>query len=438
MRIRIPEKFEAPLWNRSRFLILCGGSGGGKSEFAARKIIYRCVLEGDHRFVIIRKYKVTTVDSVISVFEEILQEAGIKYNYNKTLRRITFYNARGEKNILIFTGLDDPEKMKSFKGMTGVWMEELSEFTEKDFKEVNRRLRGKTKHYKQIIGSLNPDESTAKWVKIRFFDNTDPVAYTHHSTVFDNPFLLEEDPEYVKELEKEKDSTLRKIYLEGIWAQPEGLIFPRFQIIQPKDIPATWETLYGLDFGFTNPNALLEIKVGKVEAKPGHIYNIGEKREERKVFYFRELIYQTRQTEGQLIDNMNAVIPDKSCLIVADSEAPDRIESINLAGFNCVGCPKPKNSVVDGIRFLKQVWGDIYSVPSNQNLHKERSGYKWPEDKEGNETDEKKPIAAFGNHLLDGGRYAMSYRFKKEYITGEQVVKYYKRRHNPALNFGRR
>lgn len=413
MRIQIPEKFEAPLWNRSRFLILCGGSGGGKSEFAARKIIYRCLTEGDHKFVIIRKYKVTTIDSVVSVFEEILQEEGIRYNYNKTLRRITFYNARGEKNILIFTGLDDPEKMKSFKGMTSAWMEELSEFTEKDFKEVNRRLRGKTKHYKQIIGSLNPDESEAKWVKIRFFDNKDPVAYTHHSTVFDNPFLLEEDPEYVRELEKEKDSTLRKIYLDGLWAEPAGLIFPRFQIIKPEDIPATWETLYGLDFGFTAPNALIEIKVGKVE--------------EKKVFYFRELIYQTRQTEGQLIDNMNAVIPDKSCLIVADNEDPSRIEAISLAGFNCVPCFKPKKSVVDGCRFLNQVWTDIYSIPANQNLHKERSGYKWPEDKEGKETDEKKPIAAFGNHLLDAGRYAMFYRFRKEYITGKQVFKSYKR-----------
>jgi len=425
LRIQIPEKFEAPLWNQSRFLILCGGSGGGKSEFTARKIIYRCLTEGNHVFLILRKYGVTLIDSVIPVFLEVLDDEKIKYRYNKTLRRIFFSNGRGEENILIFKGTDDPEKLKSFKPPpTGAWLEELSEFNERDLEEVDRRLRGGTKYYKQIIGSLNPDETEARWVKTKFFDNKDPDAETHHSTVYDNPFLMEEDPEYATRLEKIKDKTLRKIYQLGIWAEPKGLIFPKFQIIQPEKIPATWETLYGLDFGFTNPNALLEIKVGKVE--------------EKKVFYFRELIYQTRQTEGMLIDNMNAVVPDKSCLIVADNEAPDRIEAINLAGFNCVKCIKGPNSEVDHIRFLIQLWDDIYSVPANQHLHKERSGYKWPDDKAGEATDKKKPIGAFGDHLIAAARYAMSYRFKKEYITGKQVVKYYKRRHNPALNMGRR
>lgn len=366
--------------------------------------------------MILRKTGKTLPFSVIPLFLKIFNSEKIKYSYNKTLRIIYFKNSRGEKNQLIFNGIDDPEKLKSFEPPpTLTWFEELSEFDERDFDEVDRRLRGKTKYYKQTIGTLNPDEAEAKWVKRRFFDSEDPDAYTHHSTVYDNPFQMEDDPEYEKRLRAISDDTMRKIYLEGVWAEPKGLVFPKFKLIDPKDIPEIWETLYGLDFGFTAPNALVEIKVGKIE--------------EKKVFYLRQLIYQTRQTEGELIDNMKAVIPAhaRSRMIVADSEAPDRIEAINLAGFNCIGCPKPKGSIVDGIKFLRHVWDDIYSIPSNQDLHKERSGYKWPEDKEGKETDEKKPIAAFGDHLLDGVRYAMFYRFRKEYITGKQKVKLYKR-----------
>jgi tRNA-specific 2-thiouridylase len=45
-------------------------------------------------------------------------------------------------NQIIFSGLDDVEKLKSIYNITSVWIEEASECLEEDFRELNRRLRG--------------------------------------------------------------------------------------------------------------------------------------------------------------------------------------------------------------------------------------------------------------------------------------------------------
>ena len=60
---------------------------------------------------------------------------------------IKYYNG----NRLYFAGVDDPEKLKSIEGITSMWIEEATELSLNDFNEIDRRLRGKTKNYKQVI-----------------------------------------------------------------------------------------------------------------------------------------------------------------------------------------------------------------------------------------------------------------------------------------------
>jgi phage terminase large subunit len=60
------------------------------------------------------------------------------------------------ENSLIPFGLDDVEKLKSITGITGTWGEEPTEIEEDEFKQVDLRMRGETKNYKQHIFSYNP------------------------------------------------------------------------------------------------------------------------------------------------------------------------------------------------------------------------------------------------------------------------------------------
>jgi len=134
--------------------------------------------------------------------------------------RITFESSGSE---IIFAGLDDVEKLKSISGITGIWIEEASELQESDFNQLDIRLRGVTKYYKQIILSFNPI-SVTHWLKKRFFDHESEKAHTHQSTYLDNRFLPVEDRETLEGF-KDTDEYYYAVYCLGNWGITGKTVF---------------------------------------------------------------------------------------------------------------------------------------------------------------------------------------------------------------------
>lgn len=152
-----------PLYkDTSRYLVLYGGAGSGKSVFAAQKILVRMLTEQPHRFLVARKVARTLRFSVFSLFQDMIAQWELTplFKVNKSDMTITCING----NQILFAGLDDPEKLKSIAGITGIWIEEASELEQKDFQQLDLRLRGPTKYYKQIILTFNPI-SALHWLK---------------------------------------------------------------------------------------------------------------------------------------------------------------------------------------------------------------------------------------------------------------------------------
>jgi len=381
-KIQIADHFLPLLNNQHRFLILCGGYGSGKSEFAGRKIYYRCETEGNHKFLILRKVRGMLRESCIDVMLSILEENEVSYDYNKTDRKITFYNHNLQNNEILFEGLDDPKKIKSIKGVTSAWLEELTEFTKDDFRQIDLRIRGHSKYYKQIICSFNPEEAKAPWIKIMFFDKVVENAKIDISTVDDNPFI---DDEYIKQLDNIDDEVYRDIYRYGKWAIAKGLIYNNWvRCPYPAKVD---EQIWGLDFGFNNPSALIRIGI------------------KDKEYYVQEMLYRSNLTNQELIQQLKNIISNKREYIYADCAEPDRIKEIHQAGFNVF--PSNKN-ITEGIDFLKRY--KLLIEPNSHNLIDEIGGYKWKEDKFGNTVDE--PVK-FKDHLMDAMRYAIySYQNK--------------------------
>jgi len=87
------------------------------------------------------------------------------FKINKSEMTMTCFNG----SVLLFKGIDDPEKIKSIDGITSIWIEEASELTLEDFTQLDLRLRGITEVAKQIILSFNP-VSAEHWLKKRFFE----------------------------------------------------------------------------------------------------------------------------------------------------------------------------------------------------------------------------------------------------------------------------
>lgn len=204
-----------PLINdTSRFLPIYGGAGSGKSVFASFKIIKRTLSERPHKFLCLRKVAATVKDSIFAELQAQIaeHEAEGEFIINKTEH--SFLHAPTGNQILC-KGLDDPAKIKSIKGITGMWLEEATEFDELDLDQLDLRIRGEKDNYVQYIMTFNPIEET-HWLKKRFFDKIDPNATTCHSTYKDNYFLTDQDRARLESL-KERNQLYYDVYCLGKW-----------------------------------------------------------------------------------------------------------------------------------------------------------------------------------------------------------------------------
>lgn len=241
---------------KGRFLILYGGSGSGKSYFCADKIIIRMMKEDKHNILCVRDTQVSVSKSQFPLIEGEIKRWGLashfKINRSAGKESITFIP---NGNKVIFSGLDDVEKLKSIYDITSIWIEEANEVLPEKFRELNRRLRGyagKNKDgsvkYMQVILSFNP-VSELNWLKQRFFDDEkdtlivygseqsknlkeDPNKYGTfiiHSTYQDNKFI---DEAYAKEMEelKKYDEDEYNVYALGLWGIPGGTYFDKVNV----------------------------------------------------------------------------------------------------------------------------------------------------------------------------------------------------------------
>ncbi len=210
---RTNEKFLPLFLDKHRYLVLKGGGGSGKSIFAGQKILERVTSEPGHRWLVCRKVGRTIREScwqqLIGQIRNDYPDSG--YSINKSDMSITF----GNGSVILFSGLDDVEKLKSIYNITGIWIEEASEVTEADFNQLDIRLRGATRYYKQIIITFNPI-SIMHWLKKRFWDRVEERATVHESTYKDNRFL---DAEAIRVLEafRDIDEYYYMVYCLGMW-----------------------------------------------------------------------------------------------------------------------------------------------------------------------------------------------------------------------------
>jgi len=393
--MKISEIFyKKAFYNKSRFLILYGAAGSGKSYFAAQKILTRILSEVPHNILVVRKVAATLRHSVFALFKKLINEESLDsfFKINESNLEITALNG----NKIIFKGLDDPEKIKSITGITSIWVEEATELREEDLEQLNLRLRGETKHYKQIIITFNP-VSAHHWLKKRFFDKKKDNVYFLKTIYKDNPFI---DEEYKKQLESLaiENPHYYKIYALGEWGNLEGLIYPAYDEIE--EMPQFFEDEFiGLDFGFNHAYALIHVKI------------------EKRDLYVDELIYERETTNAKVIEKVNRKYPFvKNIQIYADSARSDLISEWRENGFNVLNANK---SVFDGIMAVKSF--NLKITSRSSNVLKELSSYAWKRNKDGVYLDEPVKI---NDDAMDAIRYALTPYIKKSGKTKSIKVKY--------------
>jgi phage terminase large subunit len=200
--------------NQSRFLVLYGGAMSGKSIFSAFKIILRTLSEKGHKFLCLRKIGNTVKDSIYAELIDAISVMDKDHEFVINKSDYSFLH-KPTGNQILCKGLDEPKKIKSIKGITGMWLEEASDFEEEDLDQLDIRIRGEKVNYIQYIISFNPIDEN-HWLKKRFFDKKDINATVCHSTYMDNLYLTEEDKSRLEVL-KERNQLYYDVYCLGKW-----------------------------------------------------------------------------------------------------------------------------------------------------------------------------------------------------------------------------
>ncbi len=356
------------------------------------------------RILVIRKVATTIRESTWKQLQEIISSFGMSkyFTKNKTEKSFTC-NVTGSE--IIHAGLDDVEKLKSIHEISMIWIEEATELEMKDFLQLNIRLRGKLAPggYHQIILSFNPIDPS-HWLRKYFF--TEPAEKTlkqttiSHSTFSDNISMEKEQrKEYAENLEalKDIDEAHYSIYTKGEWTEIKELIFTNFKVIQSTQYPAHFdEVIYGIDFGFNNPTAIVQVCI-----KDGSIY-------------LNEILYKTHLTNSELIKTMQTLNIPKYAEIYADAAEPARIEEIAQAGYNV---RKADKNVKHGIDFVKRF--KLYSNPFNTNMNREFATYKWKKNRLEEILEE--PVK-LSDHTADAVRYAIYTHLKNRVVETDAAT----------------
>lgn len=228
--LEIPKRAFNPVYlpylnNKSRYLVLYGGAGSGKSYFIAERYIIKLIQEPTFNLLVVRAVGDTNRVSTYALFQQIINKWGLS-NFFKFNSSMLSMKCLLNGNEVIFKGLDNTEKLKSItfaKGeLTDVWIEEASETLEQDFNQLDVRLRGKGTD-KQIVLSFNPIDVN-HWLKKRFIDVQSEKITFLHTTYKDNNFLDEEYKELLESY-RETDPYYYSVYCLGMWGVYGRTIF---------------------------------------------------------------------------------------------------------------------------------------------------------------------------------------------------------------------
>jgi phage terminase large subunit len=207
--------------------------------------------------VVVRKTLNTHKDSTFAQLKWSAKNLGVfdKWKFNLNPLECT-YIPTGQK--ILFRGFDDPLKLTSMTVDTGVlcwvWLEETYEIAdESDFDTLDESIRGEMPDglWKQLTLTYNPWVNS-HWTKKRFFDNTDPNAFTLTTTYRCNEWLDEGDKNKIESLQFTNPDRYKVVGL-GEYGIPGGTFFEEFRtdihVVDPFVIPDHWQRFRVLDYG---------------------------------------------------------------------------------------------------------------------------------------------------------------------------------------------
>lgn len=355
-----------------RYILNQGGSRSSKSYSILQCLLALC-LSSKTSVSIVRQSFPSLRASIMRDFFELIKDYNIykEDNHQKTENYYLFDNG----SMVEFFSTDSDMKLRGRK-REYLYINESNEISFDIFNQLALRTS------KKIFLDFNPSEAES-WVYDLIKDDK---AVLIKSTYKDNPFLGQEQIEYIENLIN-IDENYYKIYCLGEPPIATSRIFTHFKqfIDYPKNIK---DVIYGADWGYTHPTALSKIEITS-DGK----------------YYITELLYETKLTSGDIVDRFTNLIEDKTIPIYADYARPEIIEELKRSGFNVKEANK---SVKSGLDYIKK--SEVYIHHESLNILREYKLYSYKT----NGAQILEDVIKLNDDILDSIRYGMFTHKKKQ------------------------
>jgi phage terminase large subunit len=389
MELKINDKY-MPLFNDdSRYFVITGGRGSGKS-FGVTVFLLLLTYERGHKVLFTRYTMKSANTSIIPEFIEKIDLLGKQSDFRIT--RDEIMNLTTGSSI-IFKGIktssgNNTAALKSLNGITTFVVDEAEELDdEKTFDKIDLSVRAMGKQNRVIL-ILNP-ATKEHWIYQRFFRdgqvlssvNTKKNNVTYiHTTYKDNIDNLERSfINTVMDIKRKSPDKYEHQILGGWKEKAEGTIISNWRI---GDFIQTDNTCYGQDFGFSEDlTTLVKVSIDKQARK----------------MWVKEIYGKTamKTTDISLLNKRECGMD----LIICDNSEPRLIRELKDRGLNIRPTIKRKGSILSGIALLQDY--EIIVEKESLGIIKEINNYVWHQKGE-------RPIESF-NHYIDAMRYSLMY-----------------------------
>jgi len=356
-----------------RYFEVYGGRRSGKSYDVAQILGLTAMQEPGHFIPCIRKVGTTLKDSVLAEMAGFFSKHKIQVSLNKTDKEIILSNGSRFRCF----GLDDPEKLKSLKDATIIWLEEANELSESDFDSLDAGL-SPTSYPGRIITTHNPMPQipgSMHWLQKRFLQTPHELSKAKIDTAAnalilrtwykDNKFCPKETRKVLENYQFTNPEKY-KLWALGEFTKMEGVVFNNWDIVPEVPAHIVHDTIgIGLDFGFSNdPSAAVR---GWLVADE---------------LWLKLLVYKTGLHNGPLYDELIAAGAGEADKIVADSARPDIIDDLYRRGLLGIKGVKKHGGYKEDIASRMKSY-KIHLIEGDTDLIREFSTYSWSRDKNG-------------------------------------------------------
>lgn len=299
-----PQERQRAFLSRPEYEVLYGGAaGGGKSDAILVDALRQVNIPHYTALVLRKSYPQLRelIDRSLELYLAICPAA----RYNATEHRWRFPSGAS----IIFGSINNPRDVHNYQGHAydTIYFDELTHFTFDEYSYLfsrNRPTGAGTRVY--IRATTNPSGIGHGWVKDRFISAAPPMTTIYEdvdvpmpdgttkrmtrdrifvpATIFDNPILLNNDPNYLASLAMLPEAE-KQALLYGSWDSFDGQVFtewvndPRHyddqrwtHVIDPFEIDERWSIYRCFDFGYSRPFA---VEWAAVDTD-GRIYIINE------------------------------------------------------------------------------------------------------------------------------------------------------------------